>query len=79
MDYDTLMEWVNAKPFEPFQLVSTDGATYTVHHPSMIWPGGRTVLIGLPYDSSRPDVPGKHITLAIDHIVRVEPLHRQSA
>ena len=74
MTCDDMTEWRDANPFEPFRLVTTDGATFDIAHPTLIWPGGRSVMIGVPYDPERPDIPGRHISVSMLHIVRIEPL-----
>jgi hypothetical protein len=74
MTYDEVMEWRNANPFEPFRLVTTDGAQFDIRYPNMIWPGTRSVLVGRPDDPTRPDVPGLHTTISMLHVVRIEPL-----
>ena len=33
MTYSEMMEWVEAKPFEPFRLVMTDGGSVDVRNP----------------------------------------------
>jgi hypothetical protein len=79
MTYDDMMGWRNPNPFQPFRLVTTDGATFDINHPTLIWPGGRSVMIGVPYDADRPDIPGRHITVSMLHVVRVEPLAETAA
>ncbi len=73
MTYKDLMGWVDQRPFSPFHVVTTDGKGFEINSPRMIWPGSRSVLIGLP-DPAEPDVRGDHITVSMLHIVRVEPL-----
>ena len=75
MDYQDLVQWVEAEPFDPFRLVMTDGRKFDIRSPRMIWPGKRSVLIGFPDDPTEADVPGRHITVAMLHVVRVEPLN----
>jgi hypothetical protein len=79
MTYDEVMEWRNANPFEPFRLVTTDGAVFDIRHPMLIWPGSRSVLVGTPDDPQRPDVPGRHTTISMLHVVRIEPLAESTA
>lgn len=74
MDYQTVREWIDAEPFEPFRLVRTDGRFFDIRHPNLIWPARANVLVGLPDDPSEPDVPARPCTVAMIHIVRIEPL-----
>lgn len=75
MDYRDLIQWVEAEPFAPFRLVLTDGRMFDIRDRHMLWPGRRSARIGIPDDPAEPDVPGRHITVAMLHIVRVEPLN----
>ena len=79
MNYHELREWVDAEPFQPFRLYTTDGRSFDITSPNMIWPGRHTVLIGLPDNPAEPDVPARHITLAMLHIVSAEPIPAASA
>lgn len=33
--------------FEPFRLVLSDGATYDIRHPDLLWIGQRAAYVGL--------------------------------
>jgi len=79
MNYRDLMEWVDADPFVPFRLHLTDERTIDILHANLIWPGRRTAMIGIPDDPNEPDVPGSHQTLALIHIVSIDPLTELSA
>ena len=74
IDYYQLREWMRAQPFEPFRLVMTDGKTFDVTAPSMLWPGRNTALYGLADNPAEPDVPARHMTLALAHIIRTGPI-----
>jgi hypothetical protein len=74
VNYQDLIDWVEANPFEPFRLSISDGRRFDITTARMIWPGRYSTMIGLPDNPSEPDVPGRHITLANVHIVTVEPL-----
>ena len=74
MDYQTIEDWKNSDPFQPFRLVMTDGRAFEIKHPNMLWPGRYNALVGIPDDPSLPDVPARHANVAMLHIVRAEPL-----
>lgn len=74
MTYRDLMEWVEADPFVPFRLHLSDGRHIEIPHASLIWPGRRTAMIGIADNPAEPDVPGAHQTLALVHIVSIEPM-----
>lgn len=47
MSPDELRDSLRQQPFEPFRLVLTDGATYDVRHPDLLWVGQRSAYVGL--------------------------------
>lgn len=79
MSYDQLKEWLDAGPFAPFRIYTTDGRYFDIHSPSMLWPGKYSAMIGLPDNPGEPDVPAKHISLTMLHIVSVEPIQSSTA
>ena len=79
MSYDQLREWLDARPFAPIRITTTDGRRFDVHSPSMLWPGKYSAMIGVPDNPNEPDVPAKHISLTMLHIVSVEPIPSSKA
>lgn len=45
MNAETLREWLNRQPFEPFELRLSNGETYQVRHPELIAIGKNRVAI----------------------------------
>jgi hypothetical protein len=74
MNYYDLRGWVDANPFVPFRIVVTDGRAFDITSRNMLWPGRVTAMIGLPDNPAEPDVPARHVTVSMLHIIRVEPL-----
>jgi hypothetical protein len=70
---DTLRE----QPFRPFRIVLTDGETYDIRHPDLLWVGKRTAYVGL---TRRPgdEFHDRAVKVDLLHIVRVEPLEPAS-
>ena len=62
---------LNAQPFQPFLVKTTDGDTFHVHHPdfAMISPIDTEVIF---YDKD-----GHFRIVAMDHIVSLEPVKDQ--
>jgi hypothetical protein len=73
VNYRDLRGWIDAEPFVPFRIVMTDGRAFEVTAPSMLWPGRDTAMVGLPDNPAEPDVPGRHVTVSMLHIIRIEP------
>jgi hypothetical protein len=74
MTYRNLMEWIESEPFVPFRINLTDGRSIDIPYPTLIWPGRRTVMVGFPDNPEEPDVPERHQTISLMHIVSIEPL-----
>lgn len=72
-----LLDAVRRRPFVPFRLYLTDGASYEIRHPELIMPGHRSVIVGLPSDV---DVPLYERAATVDllHVVRIEPIDGQT-
>ncbi len=41
-----LRDSLTQQPFEPFRLVLSDGATYDIRHPDLLWVGQRAAYVG---------------------------------
>jgi hypothetical protein len=74
MDPQTVQEWMQANPYQPFRVVMTDGRTFDITDPRLIMPGRSTLLIGIQDPNEPAGVFGRFISTAMIHIVRIEPL-----
>lgn len=61
------------QPFEPFRIKLTDGTTYDIRHPDLLWVGQRTAYIGL---TGQPGQTYFERSVKVDllHISQVIPL-----
>jgi hypothetical protein len=73
MSPEALRDTVKRQPFEPFRLVTTDGASYEIRHPDLVMVGIRTLMVGL---TGQPGQTFFERSVQIDllHVVRLEPL-----
>jgi hypothetical protein len=64
---------LKTQPFVPFRMCLSDGQTYDVRHPELVWVGLSALMLGFP---AQPDSPffERWTQIALRHIVRVEPL-----
>ncbi len=74
MPPEDLWERLHRQPFEPFRIHLTEGTTYEVRHPELILVGRRSVVVGISNVEQRPPLYDRYTTLALVHIVRLEPL-----
>jgi hypothetical protein len=47
MSSDELRDSLRQQPFEPFRIVLTDGTSYNIRHPDLLWVGQRAAYVGL--------------------------------
>lgn len=68
-----LHDALHQQPFEPFRIVTTDGAAFDIRHPDLLMVGQRTATVGL---TGQPGQTFYERTVKIDlfHVIRIEPL-----
>jgi hypothetical protein len=72
MHLQDLRAALGRRPFVPFRLFITEGATYDVAHPELCVPGRRSVFVGLT-ETAEP-VFDRYALVDLVHITRLEPL-----
>lgn len=75
MSLEVIRNALRFRPFRPFRLCITDGATYDVRHPELCVVGARSVFIGMP-PAGQPDAGYYDHFAIVDliHITRLEPI-----
>jgi hypothetical protein len=73
MALEELRDILQQQPFEPFRLVMTDGTSFEIRHPDLLWVGRRSAHVGL---TGQPGQTFYERAVRIDllHVIRVEPL-----
>lgn len=59
---DTVLELLDRAPFEPFRIVTTRGAAYTVRNPHLVALLRSEVFIAQPNSDRRTYIPWRHIS-----------------
>ena len=67
-----LLHLQKRRPFVPFRIHTTDGASYDVHHPELLWVFQRRITIGVPANADGL-LQDMHFC-ALLHIARVQEL-----
>ena len=62
------------RPFEPFRIHTTDGASYDVRHPDGVLVSPTRVLIVVPLQGESLPMFERCDSVALLHITRLEPL-----
>ena len=70
-----LLDALRRRPFVPFRLDVSEGATYEIRHPEMMLVGLASVIIAIPADPASPYY-HRTETVAARHIVRIVPLEQ---
>lgn len=73
MNPQAIRDALHTRPFEPFRLVMTDGASYDIYHPDLLMVGQNALIVGLASDP-HSDLFERTIKVALLHVVRLEPL-----
>ena len=64
---------LNEKPFRPLRIIVSEGLSYDIAHPDLVWVGWNDLQIGF----ARPDHPtiyDRTIRVAMSHVVGLEDL-----
>ena len=64
--------WLSRRPFEPFRIVMSDSGVIDVFHPDQVIALKTTATIGRRF--APHDVAERDITIALLHVVRLEPI-----
>lgn len=72
MPLEDILTLLRRRPFVPFRVHLTDGASHEIRHPAMLMPGARSITIGIPADPAVPVYTRTEI-VALIHVVRLEP------
>jgi hypothetical protein len=72
MRSEDILEMMRPKPFEPFRIYMSDGATFDIRHPDMAIVQRSKVTVAVPGPEG-PDGPAERtVNCALIHITRTE-------
>lgn len=71
---EDIRDYLDRKPFEPFRLFVSDGATFDVRHPEMCLLSRATMYVGRPAPNT-PGVADGVTQVALVHVTRIESLN----
>jgi hypothetical protein len=64
---------LNERPFRPLRIIASEGLSYDIYHPDLIWVGWSDLQIGFAHPD-HPDIYNKTIRIAMSHVVGIEDL-----
>jgi hypothetical protein len=75
MRIQEIREAVGRQPFEPFRMVTTDGAAFELRHLDLCMFGVHgTILVGVPRAGSNEPLYERYVTIDASHVVRIEAI-----
>jgi hypothetical protein len=75
---DDVRDRLRVEPFEPFRIRLSNGSTYDVRHPDLVWVGRSAVLVGAADPGHAPDLFDRYTTVSLLHVAELEPIQPSS-
>ena len=76
MSFETIRLRLNARPFQPFRIVTSSGESYEVRHPEMAIVTKTEIVVALP---DADGIPTRLQLVATLHVTALEPLNTADA
>ena len=74
-----LIEVLTTQPFRPFRMYVSDGATYVIRHPDLVWVSPSSAYVGAP-EGDRPGPAVERLNIVdLGHITRLEQIEQPTA
>ena len=64
---------LNEKPFRPLRIIASEGLSYEINHPDLVWVGWSDLYIGFA-SPEHPTIYDRTIRVAMSHVVGLEDL-----
>lgn len=74
MTRESVREWTQRIPFEPFVLKLSNGSEYSIKHPEFAMPTLDTVVVGIPDENAEQPAVNRVKMISMLHIVEIVPL-----
>ena len=71
---DVIKARLNEKPFRPLRIIVSEGLSYDIAHPDLVWVGWNDLMIGFA-SPEHPTTYDRTIRIAMAHVVGLEDLH----
>jgi len=76
VSFETIRLRLNARPFQPFRIVTSSGESYEVRHPEMAIVTKTEIVVALP---DADGIPTRLQLVATLHVTALEPLNTAGA
>ena len=74
MRHQELVDALRTQPFRPFRIHVSDGASYEVRHPDLVWVALAYAVVGAPAAADVPPRIQRHDVVDLSHITRLEQM-----
>jgi hypothetical protein len=64
---------MNEKPFRPLRIIVSEGLTYDIYHPDLVWVGWNDLQIGFAHPD-HPTIYDRTVRIAMSHVVAIEDI-----
>ena len=64
---------LNEKPFRPLRIIASEGLSYDIYHPDLVWVGWNDLQIGFAKPAD-PTIYDQTIRIAMAHVVGIEDI-----
>lgn len=71
--HETIKTRLNEKPFRPMRIIVSEGLSYDIHHPDLVWVGFNDLQIGFAHPD-HPTVYDRTMRIALSHVVGIEDI-----
>ena len=76
MTLESIHEWLQKRPFQPFRVATSSGESYEVRHPELALLTHTELLIGV---AERRGFPSRYRSVSLLHVTAIEPIDSTAA
>jgi len=76
MNRQELLDVLKNRPFHPLRIYVSDGATYLVRHPDLVWVSRTSAYVGVPEGGQAGPAIERQSIVDLGHITRVEEVEQ---
>jgi len=70
---EVIKKRLNVKPFRPLRIVASEGLSYDIYHPDLVWVGWNDLQIGFAH-ANHPTIYDQTTRIAMSHVVAIEDI-----
>ena len=79
MRHPELVQALRSRPFRPFRIHVSDGASYDIRHPDVVLVTPTYAIVGAPMEDEQPPLVERHDIVDLSHMTRLQPIESPMA